>query len=350
MALEEEREAQLDARLLLEHVCGTSLQTLLLDGERAVTDNEAELYRRLLKRRCSREPLAYILGKWDFMGLEFGVSSDVLIPAFMAAYSGKNAAKIDMNPFPGIKAILPNWRISYDGLGRIPFFKKLFKSFQISHNYSCTYMVDNFTSFSDWVTIGNGLGFTQNVVTEEVIPSSPYSISSVSLREEFLPFFGITATLNNGLTLDAKYNIKRNMSLMSSAGQLTEVGSNELSITANYKIANFNQVLRLKTKQQNVNNDLQLTFGVKLQSNTSLIRKWRTVDQDGVRSIVADKPQPTSGTRTLGINFAANYVISKRITFGAFFDYNANTPLVSTSSYPTTNSNYGIQITMNLVK
>lgn len=80
MALEEEREAQLDARILLEHVCGTSLQTLLLDGERAVTDNEAELYRRLLKRRCSREPLAYILGKWDFMGLEFGVSSDVLIP------------------------------------------------------------------------------------------------------------------------------------------------------------------------------------------------------------------------------------------------------------------------------
>ena len=80
MALEEEREAQLDARLLLEHVCGTSLQPLLLDGERHVTDNEAELYRRLLKRRCSREPLAYILGKWDFMGLEFGVSSDVLIP------------------------------------------------------------------------------------------------------------------------------------------------------------------------------------------------------------------------------------------------------------------------------
>lgn len=80
MALEEEREAQLDARLLLEHVCGTSFQTLLLDGKRPVTDNEAELYRRLLKRRCSREPLAYILGKWDFMGLEFGVSSDVLIP------------------------------------------------------------------------------------------------------------------------------------------------------------------------------------------------------------------------------------------------------------------------------
>ena len=78
--LEEEREAQLDARLLLEHVCGTSLQTLLLDGDRSVSGPEAELYKTLIERRCNREPLAYILGKWDFMGLEFGVSRDVLIP------------------------------------------------------------------------------------------------------------------------------------------------------------------------------------------------------------------------------------------------------------------------------
>ena len=78
--LEEEREAQLDARLLLEHVCGTSLQTLLLDGNRSVSGPEAELYKTLIERRCTREPLAYILGKWDFMGLEFGVSSHVLIP------------------------------------------------------------------------------------------------------------------------------------------------------------------------------------------------------------------------------------------------------------------------------
>jgi len=78
--LEQEREAQLDARLLLEHVCGTSVQTLLLEGDRPVSESDADLYRELIKRRCSREPLAYILGKWDFMGLEFGVSSHVLIP------------------------------------------------------------------------------------------------------------------------------------------------------------------------------------------------------------------------------------------------------------------------------
>ena len=78
--LEEEREAQLDARLLLEHVCGTNLQTLLLDGERPVSVEEAGLYREYVSRRIGREPLAYILGERDFMGLVFEVNRDVLIP------------------------------------------------------------------------------------------------------------------------------------------------------------------------------------------------------------------------------------------------------------------------------
>ena len=78
--LEEEREAQLDARLLLEHVCGTNLQTLLLDGERPVSVEEAGLYREYVSRRSGREPLAYILGERDFMGLVFEVNRDVLIP------------------------------------------------------------------------------------------------------------------------------------------------------------------------------------------------------------------------------------------------------------------------------
>lgn len=50
------------------------------------------------------------------------------------------------------------------------------------------------------------------------------------------------------------------------------------------------------------------------------------------------------------MNFTANYVVSKRITMGAYFDYQSNTPLVSTTSYPTTNTNYGLSINMSLVK
>lgn len=76
----EEREAKLDARLLLEHVCGTRLQTLLLEGERAVTLSDTAVYRELVQRRSLREPLSYITGTRDFMGLTFEVNHDVLIP------------------------------------------------------------------------------------------------------------------------------------------------------------------------------------------------------------------------------------------------------------------------------
>ena len=266
-------------------------------------------------------------------------SSDVLIPAFMAAYSGKNASKIDLNPFPDFKSILPNWRVTYDGLMRIPLFKRIFKSFSLTHGYECTYEVGNYNSYSDWIGIGEDIGFIRDVITNAPTPSSPYNIASVVLTEKFAPVIGFDATFMNDLTIKLQYDRQRKLTLNSSAGQLVEANSSGFTVTGSYKIANFNQVLKIKTKQQNVNNDLTLTLNVKMSSNTSLIRKFET-----------NTAQPTTGTRTWSATFNGNYVISKRISMGAFFEYNANMPLVSTTSYPTTSSNYGLQITMSLVK
>jgi len=266
-------------------------------------------------------------------------SSDVLIPAFVAAYSGQSADKVTLNPFPDLKYILPNWRITYDGLSKLPFFKKYFKSFTLSHAYQCTYSVGSFSSFTDWVTIGEGLGFTQDALTGGAIPSSPYNISSVSITEKFAPLIGINATMNNNVTFNAEYRDARTLTLNSSAGQVVEGITRSFTIGAGYKIANFNKVLKIKSKQTNVSNDLTLNFDFQLNNNTALIRKI----EDG-------SAQATSGTRTLGINFTANYVLSKRVTLGAYFDHQINTPLVSTTAYPTTNSNYGLSINMSLAK
>ena len=78
--LKDKREAELDARLLLEYVCGTRIDTLLLEPERKVSADQTSRYSELIDRRCGREPLAYIVGSTDFMGLPFIVSPDVLIP------------------------------------------------------------------------------------------------------------------------------------------------------------------------------------------------------------------------------------------------------------------------------
>lgn len=266
-------------------------------------------------------------------------SSDVMIPAFLAAYSGRSASKVTLNPFPALSEVLPNWRVTYDGLMKMPFFSRHFKSFTLTHAYQCTYSVGSFSSYSDWVTIGEGLGYTQDALTGNPIPSSPYNISSVSITEKFAPLIGFNATMKNNVTFNAEYRDSRTLSLNVSVGQLVEGISRTFVVGAGYKIANFSSVLKLKRKQQGVSNDLTLNFDFSLANNTALIRK-----------IDANTTQATSGTRTLGINFTANYVMSKRVTLGAYFDHQVNTPLVSSTAYPTTNSNYGLSVNVSLAK
>lgn len=73
-------EAALDARLLLEFVCGTDRNTLLAHGDREVADEEYDSYRMLIRRRAAHVPLQHLTGEQEFMGLTFAVNRDVLVP------------------------------------------------------------------------------------------------------------------------------------------------------------------------------------------------------------------------------------------------------------------------------
>lgn len=74
------QEAALDARLLLEEVCGTDRNTLLAHGDRAVTEEEETQFLIFIERRSTHEPLQQITGWQEFMGLRFSVTEDVLVP------------------------------------------------------------------------------------------------------------------------------------------------------------------------------------------------------------------------------------------------------------------------------
>lgn len=73
-------EAELDARLLLEFVCGTNRNTLLAHGDREVSAEECERYRELIGKRAAHIPLQHLTGEQDFMGLTFLVNKEVLVP------------------------------------------------------------------------------------------------------------------------------------------------------------------------------------------------------------------------------------------------------------------------------
>lgn len=73
-------EAVLDARLLLEYVCGTDRNTLLAHGDREIPEEEGRRYEECVARREKRVPLQHITGEQEFMGLTFLVNENVLIP------------------------------------------------------------------------------------------------------------------------------------------------------------------------------------------------------------------------------------------------------------------------------
>ena len=146
------------------------------------------------------------------------------------------------------------------------------------------------------------------------------------------------ATLKNELQFNAEYKDSRTLTLNSSAGQIVEATNKALTIGAGYKIVGFNTVLKMK-KSTGVSNDLTLNADFSYQQSQALIR-----------NIENNYTQATNGTQSLSINFTANYVMSKRLTIGAYFDHQVNTPLVSSSSYPTSNSNFGISLNLSLAR
>ena len=267
-------------------------------------------------------------------------SGDVLIPAFVAAYTGTNAAKVTLDPFPSFASVMPNWRITYDGFINLGNMRNIFKTFTVSHAYQCTYSVGSYSSYLNWVSLdGQRLGFTLDEISGQPVPSSPFNISSVAITEKFAPLIGVNVTLKNEMRFNAEYRDSRTLTLNTSAGQIVEASQRGLTIGAGYKIVGFNTVLKMKGSQTGVSNDLTLDAEFSIANNTALIRR-----------IENSYTQPTSGTKTMNINFSASYVLSKRITLKAYFDHQVNTPVVTTSSYPTTNTSYGLSVNMSLAR
>ena len=264
----------------------------------------------------------------------FGLNSaDVLIPAFLSAYTGKSASSSSLDLFPALKAMLPNWSISYDGLSNLDFVKKYFKNVTLSHAYVCTYNVSSYSSYSTYVDAGDGLGFVRDVLTENPVPSSMYDVSSVTLTESFNPLIRIQGTLNNGWTLKTELRKSRTLDLSISGGQIVEADQNQYVVGTNYKISNFHPWGFLEASK--VKNDLSLTGDFTYKTQYSLLRK---IDENYT--------QASSGTKSLVMELLGDYAISKSLNFTIFYDLQATTPLVS--SYPVTSSDFGFSLRFSL--
>lgn len=270
-------------------------------------------------------------------------SGDVLIPAFLSAYTGRDINKISFNPFMSILKILPNWSVTYDGLGKLPWMRDHFKSVTLTHAYTCKYNIGSYSSYSTWVPATDAgdksLGWVRDVQGGAPRPSSAYDISSVTLSEQFSPLIGLNLAMKNSFTTKFEYRKQRNLSMNVNSVQLTEGHSDEFVVGVGYTIKDLNIFYKLKDGQQKkVANDLKLSADVSYKDIKTLLRK---VDEG--------LTQASSGNKVLAIKIAADYVLSSKINIQLFYDHQGTTPLIS-SSYPVSSDDVGVNIKLMLTR
>jgi cell surface protein SprA len=190
---------------------------------------ELEQYRSIIKTRLDRE----VSGSGEY-GLN---GQDVLIPSFLAAYLGKDPNEVKLNPFP--KTPLPNWRIDYRGLSRLKGLKDVFSSINITHGYSSTYDVSNFSNslqYQQGLELYNNLQAIQRptFTNDDNLFIPIYILNEVVLTERFAPLIGVDLLTKDRLNISVNYNRERNLGMNFSNSQVTEQKSSDFGFTLAY--------------------------------------------------------------------------------------------------------------------
>ena len=286
--------------------------------------------------------------------------ADVMIPAFLSAFT--SGAGSSLSIFPALTRLLPNWTLRYSGLSKLTWFNNHFKSFNINHSYKSVYSVGSYASYSSWQEYMNGLGFIADQTTGTLQPSSMYNIPTVSINEAFSPLIGVDATFQNDLTAKLEFRRTRVLNLSMTSVQINEARSSDWVLGLAYKLKDFNLFGaggnrkvkkaqgRGKNKQQTqtekpsgksggVNHDLNLRLDISLRKQAAI-----------TRDIATRTSSASSGNSAFKLSFSADYTLSRLLTLSAYYDQQTNTPLLSSSSYPTTTRDFGLSMKFSLTR
>ncbi|HEU4716852.1 MAG TPA: cell surface protein SprA [Bacteroidia bacterium] len=258
------------------------------------------------------------------------VQQDVIIPAFVAAYSGKRAETTSLGLFPAIP--MPNWRLTYDGLSKYKKVKKYFKTVTLSHSYRSTYSLGGFQTNLDYVD-ADGDGFSDNVRNVSGDFQSKYQISTVQISEQFAPLVGVDLSWNNSLTTHIEYKKDRTLSLSLANTQLTEISGKEIVLGAGYRIPKLPiPFLKKLMKGKTPMSDLDIRCDVSYRNNQTVIRKA----VEGLNVL-------TAGQDIFSLKTSVSYQLTQNLQIRLFCDRIMTNPLIS-SSFKTANTNAGISL------
>ncbi len=250
---------------------------------------------------------------------------DVLVPAFLAAYSGKNASTIGTSSFPNIP--IPNWQITYNGLSKIPFLADIFDSFDFRHGYRSAYSVNGFNTLLRYSEANGAVNVRD--ANNDFLPF--YQYSQITIFEQFVPLLGFDARFKNSMTGTFEYRKSRTLSLSLLNSQLTQQNENNIVFGFGYHTNKFRFPFGLFSNLQ-LKNDMTFKLDFALTDNKTVIYRPDVQEAD-----------ISSGAKNITVRPSINYVINQRFNMQLFYDSNITKPYTS-QSFNTAFTNFGVNL------
>jgi cell surface protein SprA len=277
-------------------------------------------------------------------------SQDVLIPAFIAAYSGNSANDVSLKSFPTIP--LPNWRLDYTGLGKLPSMRKQFSSFTITHAYTSSFSVSNYTnsllySSPDDLLLTNDIENTQpaSQVNAEGQYVPQYVMQQVLITERFAPLLKISMRTRSRLNASIEYKTERNLALNLANTQITELNSKDLVLSLGFTKSNIKVPFKIQGRTTTLKNDLDFRMDLTIKDTKTVQRKFNK-DTNGEEVSVNTI---TNGNVNIQVRPNIGYALNNRLTLQVYYERSINEPRITTSFRRTTTS-FGVQIRFSLAQ
>ncbi|QNL52494.1 cell surface protein SprA [Olivibacter sp. SDN3] len=266
------------------------------------------------------------IGETDDFADGYGrASQDVVVGAFLSAYTGKKPTKQSLRTFPNIP--IPNWRVIYNGLARLPFFSEYLASMEFIHGYRTLYNINGYTTLIRYGKT-NGAPSVKDI-KGNFLPE--FQFSQITLQEQFLPLIGFNARFKNNFTANAEYRLARTLNLSLQNSQLAQLLDEGIVVGAGYRAVGFRFPFGWFA-QRKISNDL--TFKLDMAINDMKTLVYRSD---------ADFPEVASGNRNVTYRPSVDYMFNNRFNVRMFFDSNAIRPHTS-QTFATAYSNFGFNL------
>lgn len=275
-------------------------------------------------------------------------AQDVVIPAFIAAYTKKDPTSIKLtknsnpnlrsNPFSGLIP-KPNWTVTYNGLSRLPGLDKIFTNFTIRHGYHSTLSMNSFNTallFLDPLRVG--YPFFRDTLTGNYIPY--FLVPNITIQESFDPLIEVDVTFTNQISTRFQYSKRRQLSLSLIDYQLAENQSTEVTFGFNWRRKGLPGLSQIKfgKKEFQLDNDVTIRCDFSLRDDATANSKLDQRTSFG-----------TGGQKVIRIAPSIDYVLNNRVSMKLYFEQNRSIPKIS-NAFPITNTRGGLQVRISLTQ